>query len=108
MYSMLSRSGFDGPPASTALTAVGLLSTATVFVLPILALPAMLFGLAVSSELLQGAILGGVLGIFVLTGASILLVSDRVVRGAGHFVDWLVQRVLRKPAPSPSLADRLV
>ena len=84
MYSMLSRSGFDGPTASTALTAVGLLSTATLFVLPILALPAILFGLAVSSELLQGAILGGVLGIFLLTGASILLVSDRVVRGVGH------------------------
>ena len=96
---MLTRSGFDGPTASTALTAVGLLSTATLFVLPILALPAILFGLAVSSELLQGAILGGVLGIFLLTGASILLVSDRVVRGVGHVLDWFVHRVLRRPAP---------
>src|SRR5436305_14210640 len=103
MYSMLSRSGFDGPPASTALTAVGLLSTATLFVLPLLALPAVLFGLAVSSELLQGAILGGVLGIFLLTGASILLVSDRVVRGVGHFLDWCVRRLLRRAAPAPSL-----
>lgn len=108
MYSMLSRSGFDGPTASTALTAVGLLSTATLFVLPILALPAIVFGLAVSSALLQGAILGGVLGIFLLTGASILLASDRVVRGCGHVLDWFVHRVLRRPAPSPTLADRLV
>jgi uncharacterized protein (TIRG00374 family) len=108
MYQMLSRSGFDGPTASTALTAVGLLSTATLLVLPILALPAMLLGLAVSSELLQGAILGGVLGIFLLTGASILLVSDRIVRGFGRFLDWLVRRVLRRPVPSPSLAVRLV
>ena len=108
MFQMLSRSGFDGPTASTALTAVGLLSTATLFVLPILALPAILFGLAVSSELLQGAILGGVLGIFLLTGASILLVSDRVVRGVGHVLDWFVHRVLRRPAPVPSMAQRLV
>ena len=108
MYSMLSRSGFDGPTTSTALTAVGLLSTATLFVLPILALPAILFGLAVKSELLQGAILGGVLGIFLLTGASILLVSDRVVRAVGHALDLIVQRVLRRPAPVPSLAQRLV
>jgi uncharacterized protein (TIRG00374 family) len=108
MYQMLSRSGFDGPTASTALTAVGLLSTATLLVLPVLALPAMLLGLAVSSELLQGAILGGVLGIFLLTGASILLVSDRIVRACGHFLDWVVRRVLRRPAPSPSLAVRLV
>jgi uncharacterized protein (TIRG00374 family) len=108
MYQMLARAGFDRPTASTALTAVGLLSTATLFVLPILALPAILFGLAVRSELLQGAILGGVLGIFLLTGASILLVSDRVVRAVGHALDWLVQRVLQRPAPVPSLAQRLV
>jgi uncharacterized protein (TIRG00374 family) len=108
MYQMLTRAGFDGPTTTTALTAVGLLSTATLFALPILALPAMVFGLAVSSELLQGAILGGVLGVFVLTGASILLVSDHVVRFVGRLLDWFVVRVLRRDAPEPSLAHRLV
>ena len=101
MFQMLTRAGFDGPTTSTALTAVGLLSTATLFVLPILALPAMVFGLAVRSELLQGAILGGVLGIFLLTGASILLISDRVVRKVGRLFDWFVRRVLRRPTPDP-------
>jgi uncharacterized protein (TIRG00374 family) len=108
MFSMLTRSGFDGATTSTALTAVGLLSTATLFALPILALPAIIFGLAVSSQLLQGAIFGGVLGIFLLTGASILLVSDRVVRGVGRLLDWFVHKVLRRPAPVPDLAQRLV
>jgi len=108
MYQMLTRSGFDGPTTSTALTAVGILSTATLFVLPVLALPAMLFGLAVSSELLQGALLGGALGIFLLTGASILLVSDRIVRGVGALLDIFVQRVLRRPEPDPPLARRFV
>jgi uncharacterized protein (TIRG00374 family) len=108
MFQMLTRSGFDGATTTTALTAVGLLSTATLFVLPVLALPAIVFGLAVSSELLQGAILGGVLGIFLLTGASILLVSDRVVRALGHVLDWLVRHALRRPQPDPSLAQRLV
>jgi hypothetical protein len=108
MYQMLTRAGFDGPTTSTALTAVGLLSTATLFVLPILALPAMVLGLAVNSELLQGAILGGALGIFLLTGASILLVSDRVVRAVGRALDWFVHRVLRRDPPDPSLARRLV
>jgi len=108
MYQMLTRAGFDGPTTTTALTAVGLLSTATLFVLPILALPAIVFGVAVSSELLQGAILGGVLGIFLLTGASILLVSDRVVRSVGRLLDWLVARVLRRGTPEPTLAQRLV
>jgi uncharacterized protein (TIRG00374 family) len=108
MYQMLTRAGFDGPTTSTALTAVGLLSTATLFVLPILALPAMVFGLAVSSELIQGAIFGGVLGIFLLTGASILLVSDRVVRSVGRLLDWFVVRLLRRDPPEPTLAHRLV
>jgi uncharacterized protein (TIRG00374 family) len=108
MYQMLTRSGFEGATTSTALTTVGLLSTATLFVLPVLALPAMLFGLAVRSELLQGAIFGGVLGIFLLTGASILLVSDRVVGGAGRVLDWFVRHVLRRAAPQPSMAEQLV
>jgi uncharacterized protein (TIRG00374 family) len=108
MYQMLTRAGYSGSNTTTALTAVGLLATATLFVLPILALPAILFGLAVSSELLRGAIFGGVVGIFVLTGASILLVSDRVVGGLGRSLDWFLQRVLRRPAPQPLLAQRLV
>src|SRR5439155_1012834 len=37
MYQMLTRSGFDGATTSTALTAVGLLSTATLFVRAVLA-----------------------------------------------------------------------
>jgi hypothetical protein len=108
MYQMLTRAGFDRATTSTALTAVGLLSTASLFVLPVIALPAILFGLAVRSELLQGALLGGALGIFLLTGASILLISDRVVRNVGRALDWCVRRVLRRPQPDPSLAQRLV
>ena len=96
MYQMLTRPGFDGATTSTALTAVGLLSTATLFVLPMLALPAILFGLAVRSELLQGAILGGVLGIFLLTGASILLgLRPRRARGRPH------PRLVRAPRAAP-------
>ena len=79
-------------------------STATLFVLPILALPAIVLGLAVRSELLQGALLGGALGIFLLTGASILLVSDRVVGKVGRLLDWIVRHVLRRPTPDPSLS----
>ena len=54
MYQMLRRAGFDGATTSTALTAVGLLSTATLFVLPVLALPAI--------DLRAGGELGAVAG----------------------------------------------
>ncbi|HXY92964.1 MAG TPA: lysylphosphatidylglycerol synthase transmembrane domain-containing protein [Acidimicrobiia bacterium] len=105
---MLQRAGFDAPTTTTALTAVGLLSTATLFVLPVVALPAILFGLAVSSELLRGAIFAGVTGVALLGGGSLLLTSDRLIRGVGHTIDWFVQRVLRRRPPAVSMADRLL
>jgi uncharacterized protein (TIRG00374 family) len=104
---MLNRAGFDAATTTTALTAVGLLSTATLFVLPVVALPAVLFGLAISSELLRGAILGAVLGVVLLGGGSVLLTSDHVIRGLGHALDWVSRTVLRR-TPSSSLADRLL
>jgi uncharacterized protein (TIRG00374 family) len=105
---MLIRAGFPAATTTTALTAVGLLSTATLFTLPLLALPAVLFGLAVSSELLRGAILAAVLAVFLLGGGSVLLTSDRVIRGIGHAIDWVVQRVRPNRQSSGSMADRLL
>ena len=54
---MLARAGFDIPTATTALAAAGLLSTAILFALPLLALPAIPFGVAISEQLVEGAIL---------------------------------------------------
>jgi uncharacterized protein (TIRG00374 family) len=105
---MLTRAGFPVATTTTALTAVGLLSTATLFTLPLLALPAMLFGLAVSSELLRGAILAAVLAIFLLGGGSVLLTSDRVIRGIGHWFDWVLHRVRPNRQSSTSMADSLL
>lgn len=105
---MLTRAGSPVATTTTALTAVGLLSTATLFVLPLLALPAMLFGLAVSSELLRGAILAAVLGAFLLGGGSVLLTSDRVIRGIGHLFDWVLHKVRPKRVSPTSMADRLL
>jgi uncharacterized protein (TIRG00374 family) len=105
---MLVRAGYPVATTTTALTAVGLLSTATLFVLPLLALPAILFGLAVSSELLRGAILAAVLAVFLLGGGSVLLTSDRVIRGIGHACDWVLHRVRQNRASSSSMADRLL
>jgi uncharacterized protein (TIRG00374 family) len=96
-YQMLTRAGFEGTTVTTSLSAVGILSLATLFTLPVLALPPLLFGLAVDSRLLRGAIVAGVLAIVVLSGASVLFFSDRVVLALGRAVDWLVAHVLRRP-----------
>jgi uncharacterized protein (TIRG00374 family) len=106
-YEMLTRSGFDGATTSTALTAVGVLSTATLFTLPVLALPALLFGIAIDSRLLRGAIIAAIFAVFLVSGASVFFFSDRVVRGVGGAIDWVVARV-RKAPPAPQFATRLV
>jgi uncharacterized protein (TIRG00374 family) len=105
---MLARAGYPAATTTTALTAVGLLSTATLFMLPVLALPAVLFGLAVNSELARGAIFAAAVGLFLLGSGSVLLASDRVVRGIGHAIDWVVLRVRPKHAPEVMMADRLL
>jgi hypothetical protein len=110
-FQMLTRAGFDAATTTTALTAVGLLSTATLFVLPVVAIIPMIFGLAVDSRLIRGAILGAAIGAFLIAGGSVLLASDRVVRGVGNFMDSIIRRyraIRRQPAPTELIADRVV
>ena len=105
---MLHRAGFDIPTTTTALSAVGLLSTATLFVLPVLALPAIVLGVAVDSQLLAGAIFASIIGVLLLGGGSLLLTSDRIVLGIGHAVDWVLRAVRPHHPPSVSTAARLL
>jgi uncharacterized protein (TIRG00374 family) len=106
-YEMLTRAGFDGATTSTALTAVGVLSTATLFTLPVLALPALLFGIGIDSRLLRGAIVAAIFAVFLLSGASVFFFSDRVVHAVGRAIDWIVAHV-RPAQPAPHFATRLV
>jgi len=106
-YEMLRRAGFLGTRTTTALTAVGLLSTLTLFTLPLLALPAMFFGLAIDSRLLSGVIVGAILAVILLSGSSVLLISDKVVGGLGRLIDWVIERI-KHEAPEPPFATRLV
>jgi uncharacterized protein (TIRG00374 family) len=105
---MLQRAGFDVATTTTALTAVGLLSTATLFVLPVLALPAILLGVAVNSELLAGAIFASIVGVSLLGGGSLLLTSDRLILGIGHAVDRVLRVVRPRHTPSVSMSARLL
>lgn len=108
---MLVRAGYDVADTTTALTAVGILSTACLFVLPIVAIVPMLFGLAVDSRLLRGAVLGAAIGAFLIASGSVLLTSDRVMRGVGHAIDAVRNRYRRlrhRPPHEGSMADRVV
>jgi uncharacterized protein (TIRG00374 family) len=105
---MLARAEYPVATTTTALTAVGLLSTAVLFVLPVLALPAVVFGLAVNSELVRGAVFAVVVAVFLLGGSSVLLLSDGVVRRIGRAIDWVLHQVRPKRPEPKSMADRLL
>jgi uncharacterized protein (TIRG00374 family) len=104
---VLVRSGYPVAGVGAVLSATGLLTTGMLFALPVLAIPAMLAGLAVPGPLEAGLLVSLVLAaLLVGVGAAVLWwdrVADRLARGAA----WVVTRVLRSRKPGP-LADRLL
>ena len=77
---MLRKAGLPGASTVSGLTAANLLSFGTLFVLPLLAVPAILLGPPVPEDLLQGLWVAlGALAILFAVGA-VLLIADRPLR----------------------------
>ena len=72
---MLATAGFDITTATTALAAAGLLSTAILFALPVLALPAVPF-VAIDEQLIEGAVLA-IFMFFVVFGFGAWMITLR-------------------------------
>jgi hypothetical protein len=107
-FRMLAASGNDAPTAVAGLTAFSLLGIAGLLALPIFVLPAILAGTPIDSGLEDAALLGIVAFVlFAAFGAAVLLL-DKPVRWAGHVVETVRNRLLRKRAPTSGLSDRLV
>jgi uncharacterized protein (TIRG00374 family) len=107
-YQMLTSVDFDRAATTTALTATGLLSTGMLFALPVLAVPSLLSGLAVTDRLAHGIILAAVLGVFLFAGGATLLLSDRVVRTIGGILDRTGYALQIARHSKRSMASRLV
>ena len=107
-YGMLRKAGLPGASTVSGLTAANLLSFGTLFVLPLLAVPAILLGPPVPEDLLQGLWVAlGALAILFAVGA-VLLVADRPLRRVGGAIQAVHNSVLRKRAPIDGLPERLV
>lgn len=103
---MLHRAGFDVPTATTALTAAGLLATAMLFALPVLALPAIFAGTGIDAHLLQGAVVAVILFVVLCLFSAWLIRSDRGVAALGRGIGRL-GRLLRIKTGT-DLGDRVV
>jgi uncharacterized protein (TIRG00374 family) len=107
-YAMLARGGVPAAQAASGMTASSVLVFGILLALPMLALPAVLFGAPVDPGLGRAALVGGV--VFVLlcaTGAASIL-WDRPLLAVGRAAQSVRNRLLRKRAPLTGLPQRLL
>jgi uncharacterized protein (TIRG00374 family) len=107
-YRMLSTAGVDSGRAVGGLATLAVLGVASLFGLPIFALPAILFGAPVSRGLVNAALLGiagfvllAVLGIVVLT-------TDKPLTIAGRAIECLWKRAFPRRRPLTGLDKRVL
>jgi uncharacterized protein (TIRG00374 family) len=105
---MLTKAGVDTTAAASSLTAVSLLTTATVFALPVLAVPAMLAGTPVRGPLLTAVWLGFLVFILLAVVGTWLMISDRPLHFVGRTVQSIRNRLRRHHVPLSDLPERLV
>ena len=108
-FEMLSNAGFDTGAAAAALTAFSMLELSALLALPVVALPEVLAGRAVSPGLVHTALLG--LGMFCLLAVvgGVLLKSDRPLAAVGRFAQAVRNRVTRgRRPPMTGLDTRLL
>ena len=108
-YRMLVQAGLNAATVTTALTAVGLLDLATLFSLPILALPSIITGQQTQPPLVLGAIVGAILFVLLGSFAALALGSDGAVRWVARTAAKVVRRFRRRRKIDPDLvAERTI
>jgi uncharacterized protein (TIRG00374 family) len=106
---MLRDAGIDTATAASGMTAFTLLQFATVAIVPVLLLPAVLAGiLSLSPGLSQALLIGAIAFVAILVIVAVLAVFDGPLRGIGRFIQAIRNRMHRKRAPVVGLPDRLV
>ncbi|MCW2986110.1 MAG: hypothetical protein JWR63_3680 [Conexibacter sp.] len=107
-YNMLNAADVPRASVATGLAAATVLQVAGLCVLPVLALPAIVFGLTVPQTLLETAILG--LGLFVamFTVGVAVARSERTLRWVGRIAVRVSRHLPGDRALAPTLPDRLV
>jgi uncharacterized protein (TIRG00374 family) len=108
-FDMLNRAGITPTRAATSVTAVSLISTATLLALPILSIPIILVrGVPVNRSLLQVGSIAVVVCIAAIAGGAVLLFADRPLQAVGAIIQRGRNRVVRRRPPVRDLPARLI
>src|SRR5688572_19213181 len=107
-YAMLARGGVPAAQAASGMTASSILVFGILLALPLLALPAVLFGAPVDPGLGRAALIGGVVFLLLCGAGAAAIVWDRPLLAVGRAAQSARNRILRKRAPLVGLPDRLL
>jgi len=108
-YQMFTARGAPPERVVSGLTATTLLSAGVLFSLPVLALPAILFGGAtVAHTLLHALVYGMSVFTLILAGGAVALFSDEPLRAVGTVVQRARNRLFKRRKPLDDLPDRLI
>lgn len=97
-----------GGRVASGITAVSMISGATVLALPLFAFPALVGAFDIQSTLRRVALYGLAVLAALLGFALVMLLVDHPLRGAGRGLDWIRGKVLHHPTRHPDIADRLL
>jgi uncharacterized protein (TIRG00374 family) len=106
-YRMLVGAGMDAARIGTGTAAASLINVATLFALPVLAIPAIIGGVAVDQGLARAAWLGVALFVLLIGGGAVLLLFDRPIGGVARTIERVHNVLVRRRPPMTGLAARL-
>ena len=108
-FDMLRQAGIGTAWAATSVTAVSLISTATLLGLPVISIVSILItGASVERNLFRVGSIAVVVCLGAIAGGAVLLWADRPLLWLGELIQRLRNRLFRRRPPVEGLADRLV
>jgi putative heme transporter len=107
-YAMLARAGVPPAAAASGMTASSLLVFGTLLALPLLAVPAIITGVAVDPRLARAAVAGAVVFVAMIALGVSCVVWDRPLEMVGRTVQSVRNRLMRKREPMTGLPRKLL
>jgi uncharacterized protein (TIRG00374 family) len=108
-FDMLNTAGIAPARAATSVTAVSLISTATLLGLPVISLAVILVtGASVEHSLFRVGSIAVVVCLAAMAGGAVLLFADRPLLWLGGAIERARNRLLRRRTPLAGLPERLV
>lgn len=107
-FRLLRTAGVSTANATSGLAAAGLLQLGTTLAMPLIALPALLFGAPAPRSLLNAALFGGALFIALFVVVAVAITGDAMLSTAGRAVDAARRRIPRVSIPAQATAAVLL